>query len=182
MLEGQTTHEDKAKALQKAFFPSPPPANTKDICEASYPEETPFHAKITIDQVRKAVNKLSPNKALGPDEISNRVLKATLPQIEKHLQNMAQASFNLQHFPEPFKLTTTIVLRKLNKPDYTKAKAYRPIALECTIGKVMESIMADIISYLTETYDLLPEHHYGGRPGRCAEDALMILSENIHRA
>ena len=27
-----------------------------------------------------------------------------------------------------------------------------------------------------------PSQHYGGRPGRSAEDALMILSENIHRA
>ena len=42
--------------------------------------------------------------------------------------------------------------------------------------------MADLISYLTETHELLPSHHYGGRPGRSAEDAMMILSENIHKA
>jgi len=181
-LEGQTTHENKAKALQNAFFPQPPPANTKDITQARYPQEAPFHAEITSGQVRKAITKLAPNKAPGPDEISNRVLKAILPQIEHHLQNLMQASLNLQHFPEPFKSTTTIVLRKPNKLDYSKAKAYRPISLECTLGKVLESIIADIISYLTEMHDLLPEHHYGGTPGRSAEDAMMILSENIHRA
>ena len=46
----------------------------------------------------------------------------------------------------------------------------------------MESIIANTMSYLTETHEMLPEHHYGGRPGRSAEDAMMILSENIHQA
>jgi len=77
---------------------------------------------------------------------------------------------------------TTIVLPKPAKPDYTKAKAYRPIALENTMGKILESIVAELISYLTETYELLPKQHYGGRPGRTAEDAMLVLSENIHPA
>jgi len=33
-----------------------------------------------------------------------------------------------------------------------------------------------------ETYELLPAHHYGGRPGRSTEDAMMILTENIYKA
>ena len=74
------------------------------------------------------------------------------------------------------------MLRKPNKPDYTKVKAYRPVALECTLGKVMESIITEIISYLTETHELLPAQHYGGRPGRSTEDAMMILSESIYSA
>ena len=75
-----------------------------------------------------------------------------------------------------------MVLRKPGKPYYTITKAYRPIALENTLGKVLESVMMDIISYLTETYELLPAHHYGGQPGRSTEDAMMILTENIYKA
>ena len=93
-----------------------------------------------------------------------------------------QASVNTGHFPKPFKHTTTIVLRKPGKPDYTVTKAYRPIALENTLGKVLESVMADTMSYITETHELLPAQHFGGRPGRSAEDAMMILSESIHKA
>jgi ribonuclease HI len=74
------------------------------------------------------------------------------------------------------------VLRKPKKPDYTKPNAYRPIALENTIGKVLESIMAETISYLAEEYQLLPTTHFGGRPGRTTEDAMMLLTENIHAA
>ena len=60
-----------------------------------------------------------------------------------------QASIDLGHFPKPFKQTNMVVLRKPGKPDYTITKAYRPIALEKTLGKVLESVMVDTISYLT---------------------------------
>ena len=91
-----------------------------------------------------------------------------------------QASLDVGYFPKTFRNTTTVVLRKPAKPDYTKSKAYRPIALENTMGKVLESIMATILSYLTETHELLPKGHYGARPGRSTEDAMIILSEKIH--
>ena len=84
-LEGYTMHRDKAKALQKAFFPQPPAANLKDLKAASYPRPVTFHTNITLAQVRKAVNKLSLNKAPDSDEINNKVLKNALSQIELHL-------------------------------------------------------------------------------------------------
>ena len=183
ILDGHaTTNKQKTIILQKTFFPKPPPADLSDIPSAIYPQEISYEPLVTIRQIRETINRLAPDKAPDPDEISNRVLKNTLPTIERHLQILTQASLRLGYFPKSFKHTTTIVLRKPSRPDYTKVKAYRPIALENTLGKVMESIIAEIISYLTETHELLPSQHYGGRPGRSAEDALMILSENIHRA
>lgn len=182
-LDGHAaSHSQKVELLRKSFFPLPPPAKLNDIPQSIYLQEVPVNLDITVRQVREAVAKLTPDKAPGPDEITNRVLKNTLPIIESHIQVLMQASLRLGHFPKPFKHTSTIVLRKPSKPDYTKAKAYRPIALESTLGKVMESIMTDLMSYLTETYQLLPEQHYGGRPGRSAEDATMALSESIHSA
>jgi ribonuclease HI len=176
------SHSQKVELLQKGFFPPPPSAKLEDITQAVYPQEAPFVHEISIRQVREAIARLAPDKAPGPDEITNRVLKSLLPIIECHIQALMQASLRLAHFPKPFKHTITVVLRKPGKPDYTKAKAYRPIALENALGKVMESIMADLMSYLTEEYQLLPAQHYGGRPGRSAEDAMVALSESIHGA
>ena len=176
------TMKQKTSELQKAFFPKPPAADLTDITDSVYPQEVPFECQITIRQVQEAINNLAPDKAPGPDEITNRVLKNALPTIEHHLQALMQASLNLGHFPRPFKQTITVMLRKPNKPDYTKVKAYRPMALECTLGKAMESIISEIISYLTEIQELLPAEHFGGRSGRSAEDALMILSESIYKA
>lgn len=164
------TNEEKVDTLHKSFFPNPPAADLRDIPGTTYPSEVPYDKKVSIRQIREAVNKLSPDKAPGPDGVSNRVLKNTLSIIEGHLQILMQASIDTGHFPKVFKHTTTIVLRKPGKPDYSKAKAYRPIALENTLGKV---IIADTLSYLTETHYLLPAHHYGGGPGRSAEDAMI---------
>jgi ribonuclease HI len=176
------TNEQKVNALKKAFFPKPPPADLTKISTARHPQEVPYEALITTRQIQEAVSRLASDKAPGPNEISNRVLKNTLPIIDHHLQTLMQASLRTGHFPKPFKQTITVVLRKPSKPDYTKVKAYRPIALENTIGKVMESVMAEIISYLTEMHELLPPHHYGGRPGRSTEDAMTIMSESIYKA
>ena len=54
--------------------------------------------------------------------------------------------------------------------------------MENTLGKVLESIMAELLSYVTETHQLLPPEHFGGRPGRTAEDAMTILLERIQHA
>ena len=169
-------------ALKHNFFPPPAAADLKDTNNAQYPEAVEYNSTITLEQIRRAVRKTAPNKAPGPDGITNKVLKQAMPKIEKRLQCILQASVNLSYFPKALKQTTTVVLRKPGKPDYTKAKAYRPITLESTIGKVFESVMAEMLSYLTETNELLPAHHYGGRPGRSTEDALMILQENIYKA
>src|SRR6266496_6577802 len=107
-----------------------------------------------MKQLQDTINKLPPNKASGPDEISNKVLKKCFQTLQHHMLLLAQASFLTRHFPKRFKETTTAVLRKSRKPDYTKPNAYQPIMLENTLGKVLESIIAELISYLTETHEL----------------------------
>jgi len=172
--------------FQATFFPEPPDAETNDIPPitdtSSYPMPVNFDSRITERQIETAIAKLGPHKAPGPDGITNQVLKKNVGVLKGHILKIVQTSLNTGHFPSPFKNTLTIVLRKPNKPDYTKAKAYRPIALENTIGKIIESVVAEIMRYLVETHHLIPPNHYGGRPGRNTEDAMMILSENIYDA
>src|SRR5579859_7734998 len=178
--ETVTSNDEKAEIFKSMFFPPPPPADLSDIEGADYPEAVPIPPCITLPQVETAIEKLAPKKAQGPDEIPNLVLKKCYNELKEHLLLLAQESFEAGHFPTIFKESTTLVLRKPKKPNYTKPNAYRPITLECTIGKVFESIMAETISYLTETYELLPACHFGGRPCRLTEDAMMLLMENIY--
>ena len=181
-----TTNEEKANQFREVLLPtlsSLPLADTSDITAThTYPEPTPFNPTITKHQLERAIGKLAPDKAPGPDEITNRILKKNFGSLQTHLLALAQACVDTGYFPSTFKKTLTIVLRKPNKPDYTKPNAYRPIALECTIGKILESIITELLSYLIETHDLLPANHFGARPQRTTEDAMMVLSENIYRA
>jgi hypothetical protein len=56
------------------------------------------------------------------------------------------------------------------------------VALLNTLGKFLESIMARRLSYMIETYDLLPPTHLGGRRGISTDHAIQILLDRIHRA
>jgi hypothetical protein len=178
--ETVASNDEKAEIFTSTFFPPPPPADLSDIEGADYPEPIPSPPRITLSQLETAIEKLAAKKAPGPDEIPNLVLKRCYSEIKKHLLLLAQESFETGHFPTIFKQSTMLVLRKPKKPDYSKPNAYRPITLECTIGKVLKSIMAETISYLTEKYELLPTNHFRGRPSRSTEDAMMVLTENIY--
>ena len=86
----------------------------------------------------------------------------------------------MRYHPKQFKVSTTVVLRKPQKPDYTAVKAFHPITLLNTLGKLLEWIIADRISTATETYNLLPSTQMGARRGRSSVVALELLTEQIH--
>ena len=184
--ETAMTNEEKAKQFRDVLLPSltiRPLADTSDITAThTYPEPTSYSSTITKHQLERAIGKLALDKAPGPDEITNRVLKRNFSVLQTHLLTLAQACTDTGYFPSIYKNTITVVLRKPSKPDYTKPNAYRPIALENTIGKILESITTELLSYLIETHDLLPANHFGGRPQRTTEDAMMILTENVYRS
>ena len=84
------------------------------------------------------------------------------------------------YHPKPFRSANTIVLRKPSKPDYTQAKAYRPIALLDTLGKALEKAVATRIAGIAESYNLLPSYQMGARAGRDTLTALELLVEQTH--
>ena len=61
-------------------------------------------------------------------------------------------------------------------------QAYRPISLLNTLGKALESILAQRIAYAVEKHRLLPKGHLGGRKGMSAEHALHGLVEKVYQA
>ena len=79
----------------------------------------------------------------------------------------------------PWKQFTTVVLRKPGKPRYDTPKAYRPIVLLNTLGKALMAAIAEQLTYYTEKHALLPQTHFGGRPGRTTTDALLMLAYGI---
>ena len=181
-LNNVTINEGKAQEFAKVFFLSSPPADLNDIEDTKYSTPVSHNVTITVHQLKTVINKISLNKASGSDEILNRLLKETFEVTKKHLLALMQASINQQHYPKPFKETTTIIIRKPGKPDYIKPNAYRPIALENTLRKILESIMTELICFLAESYHMLPTHHFGGRAGRTTEDAMIVLTEYIQEA
>ncbi len=176
-----TGPEEKAELLRAAFFPTPPEADLSDIENYEYPE--PLQMPLIAEQeLSKAILQAPGSKAPGPDGIPNSILHLTLPHILPQLLPLYNQCLKSGIHLEAFKRSTTVVLRKPNKGDYRLAKAYRPVALLNTLGKAMESVMARRISWMAETYQLLPRTLLGGRKGVSTEHAVHTLMEVIQKA
>ena len=121
--------DENAEMLKSIFFPAPPPADLSDIEGSFYPASPHCPMIITRSEVSKALHQLKPDKAPGPDGISNRILKACAEKLVELLKPLFQACVTLSYHPRAFKMANTIVLRKIDKGNYTTPKAYRTIAL-----------------------------------------------------
>jgi hypothetical protein len=108
-------------------------------------------------EVHKALKRAKPDKSLGIDEIPNRFLHAMGELLIQALTVLINQCWAAEYYPKQFRAARTIVLRKLDKLDYTDLGAWRLIALLSTLGKTMESIMAQQLSSLAEQHNLLPD-------------------------
>jgi hypothetical protein len=175
------TNDDKSTALASTFFPPPPPTSSVPL-DATYPDPVPTPAPISDTQLSRSIAKLSPYKAPGPDGICNIVFIRCVSLLKPYLLHLFRAVFTLDTYYAPWRDFTTVVLRKPGKPDYTVTKAYRPIALLNTTCKLLTAVVADQMTYLLEHHGLLPDTHFGGRPGRSTTDSLHLLEATIKDA
>ena len=174
-----TCNEGIAKELLHSFFP--PPTIIPEVVSPGATEQLQLEL-LTIEDVRKAVFNANPNKAPGRDGLPMLVWRMLWPCIKDELLSLFCKSLGEGRLPREWKIAKIIPLRKGNKPDYSIPNAYRPISLLSTLGKMMESIVADRISYLVETCGLLPKNHFGGRKQRSTTHALLLLQEKIYDA
>ena len=176
-----STNNEKSEALARGFFPPRPQTE----CEMPRQGRKPIRGTacaITREQVLKQLQRLKPYKAPGPDGIPNIVLTKCAHLLIDRLVHIYVAIYERGLFYKPWKSSTTVVLRKPGKPRYDVPKAYRPIALLNTMWKVLTAIVAEQLTFVTEKHSLLPENHFGGRPGRTTTDAMHLLAHKIKSA
>ncbi len=169
--EDVATNEGKSAALCRIFFPEKPAVSLVPS-EPDYPDRVDYTFRLSMAQLRRCIARLRPHKAPGEDGIPNAVLKEVLELIAEYLLHIYRAVFTLNTYSDKWRIWDTIVLHKPGKPRYDVPKAYRPIALMNTMGKVLSTLVAEDLNYMCERYSLLPDNHYSGRPGCCTTDAM----------
>lgn len=175
----RSSNEDKADVLAGHFFPPPVSADLTDTRGSVYPPELSISQEVVAEEIISILKTLAPDKAPGPDGIPNRFLRECREVLAEPLAKLFQDCLQRSYHPIPLRHSRTVVLRKPQKPAYDVAKAYRPIALLNTLGKVLEKVVARRISALAEEHNLLPATQMGARPGRSTITALEMLTEQI---
>ena len=168
--------------LAETFFPRKPANTVIEAGQNEYPPPACKTHKISKEQIRRQLKRLKPYKAPGPDGIPNIVLTQCADLLVDRLWYIYNAILVKEIYYSPWKHSITVVLRKPGKPRYDTPKAYRPIALLNTLGKLLTAIIAEQLTYYAEKYALLPPTHFGGRPGRTTTDALHTLTYKIKDA
>jgi hypothetical protein len=171
---------DQAEQLLTTFFP-PLPARIEE--EGERPQRRAVSMPdLTLEEIEVQVMAAKPWKAPGDDGVPAMVWRRLWPVVKYRVLTLFGASLRDGRVPRQWRRAKIIPLRKPDKGDYTEAKAWRPISLLSTLGKIMEAVIAERISYAVETYGLLPANHFGARKRRSAEQALLLLQEQIYKA
>lgn len=179
--EATRQSKEKSKIFYETFFPAPPPEAARRI-RGHYPDDAFEFANISDSQIIDVCRRLKEFKAAGPDGIPNEVYKRCADILIPFLGPLFRATFDLEYYPDAWKESITVVLRKPGRPDYSVAKVYRPIALMSCMGKILSSCVTDVLEYQAKRLQLLPNHHFGGRAGRTTTDSLHLLTKKIRDA
>jgi len=82
--------------------------------------------------------------APGPDHITWRYLKSILADsiCASSILSLINSCITLRHWPRHFKESVSIIIPKLGKLAYDTPKAFWPIVLLNTLGKLIEKMIA----------------------------------------
>ncbi|PPQ94669.1 hypothetical protein CVT25_009428 [Psilocybe cyanescens] len=84
------------------------------------------------------------------------------------------------HWPKHFKESMSVIILKLNKPSYSAPKAFRPIVLLNTVGKLIENMLSNRIQFDSVASDIFHPNQIGGIHQRSIKDAGLILMHIVH--
>ncbi len=80
-----TEPQEKIKEFKKVLIPTSNAADLSYLTNFVYPNDLPM-PRITRKEILQTSNSLRTNKALGLDQIPNKVIKVIMPEITRHLE------------------------------------------------------------------------------------------------
>jgi hypothetical protein len=132
----------------------------------------PFYT-ITKSEVEHALKGTSNKSAPGPSGIGYKLVKWAFAAHPDFILDIFTSALHLGH--HPWMTAKIVIIPKPNKPDYSAAKAYRPVSLLECFSKVLEKIVANRFTSDSNLHNILPKSQFGSRPYHSATDACTLL-------
>ena len=171
-IHGSSDPEEMGKAFETRFFHFPSPAKPVLTLPGTLAPKRPFYS-VTRQEVEHALSGASNKSAPGPSGIGYKLVKWAFAAHLKFLLDIYNAALHLGH--HPWTKAKVVIIPKPNKPDYSAAKAYRPVSLLECFSKVLEKIVANQFTLDSNLHDILPRSQFGSRPYHSATDACTML-------
>ena len=175
-------NKSKGQLFHETFFPPPNP-NTPPVPQNfQYPTPRWTFTNITNKQIMTTIGKLKPYKASKNNTVPNSIFTHTREVLVPYLGPLYHATYSLNYYPQEWATTETLILKKPGKPNYTSPSAWRPIVLSDSIARLLNSCQTNTIVTMCENLNILPEDHYGTRPGRTTTDSIHMLTKTVKDA
>lgn len=126
--------QGRIKSIVEGLFPTHP---RKD--ETNWPAGE-ISVLVTEDEMIRATKWLKANKALGPDGVSNEILKKIVKLKPKPVMDMYNKCITQECFPTTWKTARLVLIRKGNKL-LDDPSSYHPLCMLNTFGKLLEKII-----------------------------------------
>ena len=133
--------------------------------------------EITEPGITKLLSELNADKAPGPDELPNLLLKNAAKEISPFLTDIFDHSIKSGKLPDEWVEANVAPIFK--KGDRHTASNYRPISLTCVCAKLLEHIICkSIMTHFTINNILTPLQH-GFRAGHSCESQLLLTNADL---
>ena len=110
------------------------------------------HVVFSPPLIKRVIRKMRTNAKAGPDAIPPKFYKTCCDELSLPLSFLFQLSFHHGFLPPDW--LTAYITPAHKKGDTTDPNNYRPIALTCTLCKIMETVIKDqLLQYVAETID-----------------------------
>lgn len=128
-IHGSSDPEEMGKAFEECFFRFPLPPKPVLTLPGTPAPKCPFYV-IIKDKVEHALKGTLNKSALGPSGIGYKLVKWAFAIHLDFILDIYNAALHLGH--HPWTTAKVVIIPKPNKPNYSAAKAYRPVSLlEC---------------------------------------------------
>jgi len=133
------------------------------------------------NEFRSAISKCSNLSVLELDKLTWCHLKFIIKDNSclTNIVNIADACINLGHWPEYFKISSTIIIPKPNKPSYNQPKAFHPIVLLNTIGKLIEKVVTNRLQFTVTSNNFIHTSQLGRLKFKSTTDTGITLTHIV---
>ncbi|RXW16893.1 hypothetical protein EST38_g8968 [Candolleomyces aberdarensis] len=137
--------------------------------------------EFSLLELSQALEACLSRSAPGLDHITWRHLKQVLalPECADIIIALANGCIESGHWPKHFKESTLVIIPKPNKPSYSTPKAFRPIVLLNTLGKLIEKRISNRFQHNMIKYDLVDTNQKGEVRWCSTKDAGLFLTHLV---
>lgn len=143
IFENNLKSELFADSMEAQFKNNPGPQLqevTEAISNLNHPNIQTSTDYISPLEVWNIIKKLSPSKAPGHDQITNKALKHLPQSASTVIANIFTACLRLSYFPKSWKRAVIIMIPKPKK-DHMIPNNHRPISLLTSLSKIFEKLI-----------------------------------------